>query len=642
MIEFQQVSRHYGEQDVLIDASFRILPGERVGIVGPNGAGKSTVFGLIEGQVSPAKGFVLLPKDIRLGHLRQQLNAHAVETSLLGYTERAIAKVEEIGDQMEDVEAKLAADGGNNRKKLLDRLGQLQHDFEHLGGYELRTRAETALSGLGFHVDEFQRPFRSFSGGWQMRAELARTLIGYPDVLLLDEPSNYLDLPAVEWLQRFLRDFPGTLLIISHDRYLLESLTTTTLEIAHARVTRYAGDFAYYLRERENRFLQRAAAFKNQERKREQIERFVERFRSKNTKASQVQSRIKMLEKMETIDMPEAGPDLSRIRIAPPPHCGAEVVRLESIGHSYDQERWIVRDVDLAFDRGAKIALIGYNGMGKSTLLRILAGVIPPSEGQRVLGHQVVVGYQSQEFAETMPPEKTAFEIVRAAHPSSDERSVRSLLGNFGFSGAQVDKPCDILSGGEKIRLAFARIFINPPNFLILDEPTTHLDIHGREALEAALSEYAGTVCLVSHDVTFVRNVADQIVAMTPPGVTRYVGNYDYFREKSGQEGSPPSSSSSTSSSPSKSIDRKSERRERAQQRQALKSDQREHKKRVRKAEQKIEKLEAEQANLLEVLSSGEDIDYAETNRRLGEIQAELAIEMEDWEKALEALDEVS
>jgi ATP-binding cassette, subfamily F, member 3 len=636
MIEFQGVSKSYGSQDVLVDAVFRVMPGERVGIVGPNGAGKSTIFALIEGVAAPDRGVIVLPKHVRLGHLRQQLNAHAVDTSLLGYTERAIPKVEALGDEMEDLEAVLQGAAEGERTRLLDRLGRLQTEFEHLGGYELRTRAEKALGGLGFAEAGFGRPFRTFSGGWQMRAELARTLIGQPDILLLDEPSNYLDLPAVEWLQRYLREFPGTLLLISHDRYLLESLTAVTLEIERGRVTRYAGNFAYYVREREGRRARQAAAHKNQQRKRQQVERFVERFRAKNTKASQVQSRLKMLEKMEEVTAPEGGPDPTRIRIAPPPHCGAEVANLEGVGHSYDGEGWVLRGVDLAIQRGEKIALVGYNGMGKTTLLRILAGALVPREGRRRLGHQVVVGYQSQEFAETMPPAKSAYEIVRAAAPGASERDVRSLLGSFGFSGPQVDKPCDVLSGGEKIRLAFARIFIRPPNFLILDEPTTHLDIHGRRALEAALRDYAGTLCLVSHDIAFVRAVAERVIAMAPPGIVRYAGGYEYYCEKSA------AASGGAASSPATPVPaagggkaRRPARARRGDRQQELAL-----RRAVRQAEQAVAALEEEQATLLAELVGGDGVDYAAVHRRLAVLQAELARHMQVWEQAMAALEE--
>lgn len=636
MIDFQGVTKRYGEQDVLVEATFRVVPGERVGIVGPNGAGKSTIFALIEGVTAADEGSISLPKHVRLGHLRQQLNAHAQETSLLGYTERAIPQVEALGDEMEDTETALLSAQGEERTRLLDRLGRLQTEYEHLGGYELRTRAEKALGGLGFEAEAFGRPFRSFSGGWQMRAELARTLIGHPDILLLDEPSNYLDLPAVEWLQHYLRAFPGTLMLISHDRYLLESLTTTTLEIDGGAVTRYAGDFTYYEREREGRRAQLAAAHKNQQRKREQIERFVERFRAKNTKASQVQSRIKMLDKMEVVAAPVAAPDLTRIRIAPPPHCGAEVARLEGIGHRYDGDRWVLQGVDLSIQRGEKLALVGYNGMGKTTLLRILAGVLPPTEGRRVLGHQVVVGYQSQEFAETMPPGKSAFEIVRAAAPDTTEREVRTLLGSFGFSGPHVDKPCQVLSGGEKIRLAFARIFIRPPNMLILDEPTTHLDIYGRRALESALKDYAGTLCLVSHDIAFVRAVAEQIVAMNPPAITRYAGGYDYYCEKTAGTPEPPPGSPRQATPPT--TDRKSLRQERARQRLVGRDQQRELKRTIRQSEQAIAALEKEQATLLESLAQPDGVDYEAVNRRLADVQSELDSHMQSWEQAMEAL----
>lgn len=632
MIEFQGVYKQYGPQDVLVDAAFRVTSGERLGIVGPNGAGKSTIFALIEGVSAPDRGAILLPKHVRLGHLRQQLNAHAVETSLLGYTERAIPKVEALGDEIEDVETAMSSSAEADRSRMLERLGRLQTEFEHLGGYELRTRAEKALGGLGFEEGSFGRPFRTFSGGWQMRAELARTLIGQPDILLLDEPSNYLDLPAVEWLQRYLREFPGTLLLISHDRYLLESLTSVTLEIERGRVTRYAGNFAYYLREREGRRDRQAAAHKNQQRKRQQIERFVERFRAKNTKATQVQSRIKMLEKMEEVDAPEDGPDLTRIRIAPPPHCGAEVARLEGVGHSYDGARWVLRGVDLAIQRGEKIALVGYNGMGKTTLLRILAGALDPREGKRRLGHQVVVGYQSQEFAETMPPAKSALEIVRAAAPGASERDVRSLLGSFGFSGPQADKPCEVLSGGEKIRLAFARIFIRPPNLLILDEPTTHLDIHGRRALETALREFAGTLCLVSHDIAFVRAVAEQIVALVPPDIVRYAGGYDYYCEKSAASLASADSAAPAVSKPREQVRSPRGRAGRAQRHARQQA--------VRQAEKAIADLEQEQQTLAATLAGGDGVDYEAVNRRLAELQDELDRCMQAWEQAMAALEE--
>ena len=394
MIDFIQVNKHFGPQEVLKSVTFRINAGERIGVVGPNGAGKSTIFGLISNDIEADKGDVVLPKNIRIGYLHQQLNPHAVDQNLLEYTEDSIPELKTIPARIHELEAHMEGLKPVEKERALKQIGNLQHDFEHLGGYEMRARAEAALCGLGFHVEEFEKPFASFSGGWQMRAELARTLIANPDLLMLDEPSNYLDLPAVEWLQKFLRGYEGTMLLVSHDRYLLRSLATATLEIAGGNATRYQGGYDYYLQEREARILHQLAAKRNQDREREQIESFVRRFRAKSTKASQVQSRIKQLEKMETIEAPATVANLSRILIGDPPHSGHEIIRLEQVGITYDQQRWIFQGLDVNINRGEKVALVGYNGMGKTTLLRILAGQLVPSAGRRVLGHKVVAGYQ--------------------------------------------------------------------------------------------------------------------------------------------------------------------------------------------------------------------------------------------------------
>ncbi len=633
MIDFIQVSKHFGPQDVLKAVTFRINAGERIGVVGPNGAGKSTIFGLIGGDIEADKGDVTLPKNARLGYLHQQLNPHAVEHNLLEYTEDSIPELKTIPARIHELESKIETFSATEKERVLKQIGTLQHKFEHLGGYEMQARAEAALCGLGFHVAEFKKPFASFSGGWQMRAELARTLIANPDLLMLDEPSNYLDLPAVEWLQKYLRNFEGTMLLISHDRYLLRSLTTVILEIADGNATRYSGGYEYYLKEREERLRHLLAAKKNQDREREQIEQFIRRFRAKSTKAAQVQSRVKKLEKMDFIEAPAAVANLSKIRIGEPPHCGHEMVRLEQAGVTYDQERWIFKGLDLNINRGEKVALVGYNGMGKTTLLRTLAGALLPSDGKRVLGHKVVVGYQSQDFAETMPPEKSVFHIVKDQSPSASEGEVRKLLGGFGFSGDTIEKKSGVLSGGEKIRLAFARLFINPPNFLLLDEPTTNLDVNGREALETALKNYKGAVCVVSHDVTFVRNMAEHIIAIDDSGVTRFPGGYDYYLEKieqraAGNTPGPASSGIAETSSPAPKG--KDARKARAQQREAEKA--------LQKIEKKVDQLTEEQAALSEEMMARRDADFATINARLTQIQSEIKQLEAQWEETAEAI----
>lgn len=649
MIDFRNVSVGFGAQKVLDDVSFRINRGERVGIVGPNGAGKSTVFALIMGEMGPDHGDVGVPKDLRISHLRQQLKPHESGANLLEHAENAVPAVIEIQREIEHIEAQLPLlTDERERDRAVRRLGVLQTEFEHQGGYRLSTRAQEALGGLGFSAADFHRPFSEFSGGWQMRAELARALVADPDLLLLDEPTNFLDIPAVEWLQRYLRDYSGTLVLISHDRFLLNTLATVTFEVAGGMVTRYAGNYDRYVTDRRLRHEQLDAARENQDRRREQIERFVERFRAKNTKSSQVQSRLKMLEKMEEVAIPTVTIRAPRIRIPRPPHCGAEILRLEGAGVTYDGQTWVLRGLDLRIERGEKIGLVGLNGMGKTTLLRVIAGRLALNEGKRVLGHQVVIGYQAQDFAELMDPNRSVLDTLKSAAPGMGEREARTLLGGFFFSGAAVDKPVSVLSGGEKMRLAFARLLANPPNLLLLDEPTTHLDIPSREALETVLADYEGTLCLVSHDIEFTRHVATGIVAMRPPGVQRYAGGYDYYHEKKeaesrrSDEGAEDERRDSEPDDGSGAMDRKALRRERALKRQEVNKVRRPLEQAVRTSEQRMAVLEKEQDELAgQLMRPRADTDFAAVNRRLHEIQIELEETVARWEKASRALEAV-
>ena len=637
MIDFRNVSVGFGAQQVLNSVSFRINRGERVGIVGPNGAGKSTIFSLLTDEYAPDQGEVSLPRDIRVSHLRQQLKPASAGVNLLEYSENALPALIECQREIEGLETQLDGAGEQERARIVKVLGTLQTEFEHQGGYALSGRAKAALGGLGFKVSDFHAPFVSFSGGWQMRAELARALVADPDLLLLDEPTNFLDIPAVEWLQRYLRDYKGTLVLVSHDRYLLNSLTTVTMEVAGGMVTRYAGNFNKYEADCRTRHEQLEAARDNQDRRREQIERFVERFRAKNTKSSQVQSRIKMLEKMEEVEIPRIVMRAPRIKVPPPPPCGVELVRLEQAGISYDGNSWVLRGLDLRIERGEKIGLVGLNGMGKTTLLRVIAGRLPLNEGRRVIGHNVVIGYQAQDFAEMMDPLRSVLETVKSAAPNRSEREIRAILGGFFFTGDAVDKKVAVLSGGEKMRVAFARLLVDPPNFLLLDEPTTHLDIPSREALENALHDYEGTVCLVSHDIEFTRHVATGIVAMTPPTVRRFPGGYDYYHEKMEAEESLQKSVSGVQSSEKDEGggDRKAMRRERALKRQEQSKVRRPLENAVKAAEKRIAELELEQDRLSgELMKPAPGTDYASLNRRLHEIQAALAETVEKWEKA--------
>ncbi len=638
MIEFQQVCKNYGGQDVLTDVGFRVSPGARLGVVGPNGAGKSTLFALITGEISPDKGKVTIRKGARLGYVRQMVLPKTDDQALIAYVEMAIPELGEMERAMHDLDHRLHAGLEADPAPALRLLGELQTRFEHLGGYEMRNRAEAALSGLGFSVADFERPFVDFSGGWQMRAELARVIVADPEILLLDEPSNYLDIPAVEWLQKSLREFKGTLVLISHDRFLLNTLTSETIEIFSGKATRYSGNYDYYARERVQRREQLLGAYRNQERQRQQLERFVERFKAKNTKAAQAASKMKQLDRMETISVPAELVSPGKIRLAKPPHCGLEVVRFEEVGYSYDGQRWVLRGVDLGISRGDKLVLIGLNGMGKTTLLRLIAGQLKPGEGRRVMGHQVLVGYQSQEFAETLDPARTVYETLKNAAPDIPESAARALLGGFGFSGDAVEKKVAVLSGGEKIRMAFARLLAKPPNLLVLDEPTTHLDISAREALEQALRAFEGTIVMVSHDIEFVRRTGARVIAMTPPGITSYAGDYDYYHEKMTARTSGVVRGDTAAAVAGE--DRRAKRRDRAEIIQRFGKIRRELEKQVRLSEESMPKLEKEQAELVTKLAEPGVTDYMGINRRLYEIQIELGKAAERWEKASRELEQ--
>lgn len=641
MIEFRNIGVRYGTQEVFSDVTFRVNKGERVGIVGPNGSGKSTLFRLILGEASADSGEVLIEESPRIGHIRQHLKADAPDETLLEYALRGIPGLAEMEHEIHALERQLAAVGDEGeRARLLRRIGNVQTEFEHLGGYEIESRVKISLGGLGFAAEDFEKPFLSFSGGWQMRAELSRVLAAKPDLLLLDEPSNYLDLPAVEWLQRFLRVFDGTLILISHDRYLLRTLTSTTVEVDANTATRYNGDLDFYLRERDVRHANLLAAKANQDRRIEHLERFVDRFKASAAKAAQAQSRMKMIEKIqsEAVAVPKRSRSAGFLRLAPAPHAGVEIIRIENVDFSYDGERKVLHDVNLSIARGEKVAIVGFNGMGKTTLLRIMAGTRQPTRGTCVLGHKVMPGYLSQEFSETVPPEVSVFECAKRCTNGLTEKDLRSRLGAFGFSADDIGKPSGVLSGGEKIRLAFLRLFLSPPNLMLLDEPTTHLDMEGRATLEQAIRKYDGTVCLVSHDIEFVRNTVDAVVEITPAGVRRFPGGYEYYREKTATESRGPAASATVQKDDKEqagaSANPKELRRARAQARGRLQPAITALKGKVAKAETRIAELEAELETLSEKLfNPTPETDFAATNKRLKYVQDQLGDFSAEWER---------
>ncbi len=645
MLDFKGISVHYGHQDVLSDVTFRVNKGERIGIVGPNGSGKSTLFKIILGEMSVDKGELTIEGEPRIGWTRQNPAPDSEDETLLEYALRAIPGLSELEEEMRELEADLADPA------KMKRYGALQTRFEHLGGYDIETRVKIALGGLGFDVEEFGKPFKAFSGGWRMRAELSRVLASKPDLLLLDEPSNYLDLPAVDWLQKFLKAYDGTLMLISHDRFLLRTLTSITVEVDAATATRYEGGLDYYLAEREIRYEHLKAAKENQDRHREQLQRFVDRFRAQATKAAQAQSRQKLIDKLDEnrIVLPKRHMNSGRLRLAEPPPSGIEMFRCENLVFSYDGVRNVLDGISFKIDRGDKVALIGYNGLGKTTLMRIIAGTRKPTGGVAVTGHNVVPGYLSQEFAETIPPDVTVYRNAKNVWDASGggpEKNFRNQLGAFGFDENDVEKPAGVLSGGEKIRLAFLRLFLARPNFLLLDEPTTHLDLDGRRLLQDALAKYTGTILLVSHDIEFVRAVATSVIEITRSGIRQFPGGYDYYEEKRQEYAQ---SSGAQDAKPEKKapgdgakISKREARKARAEERALLAPKVKELKKRISTAEKKLEELQAalDEASA-ELFNPTPSTDFAEANRRVRTIQAEIDRYTADWEEASLSLEDL-
>ena len=657
MLDFRNISVHYGHQDVLTNVTFRVNKGDRIGIVGPNGSGKSTLFRIVLGELSTDTGELVIEGSPRIGWTRQNPAPDTPDETLLAYALRGIPGLSEMEAEMQALESDLADPA------KMKRYGELQATFEHLGGYDIETRVKVALGGLGFSVEEFAKPFASFSGGWRMRAELSRVLASKPDLLLLDEPSNYLDLPAVDWLQKYLKAYDGTLLLISHDRYLLRTLTSIIVEVDAGTATRYEGGLDWYLTEREVRYEHLKAAKANQDHHREQLQRFVDRFRAQATKASQAQSRQKIIDKLdeERIVLPKRYTQSGRLRLAEPPPSGIEMFRCEKLGFSYDGERFVFRGLDFSISRGDKVALIGYNGLGKTTLMRILAGTRQPTEGKAVLGHNVVPGYLSQEFAETIPPDVSVYRNAKNAwdaHGGGPEKVFRNQLGAFGFDENDVEKPAGVLSGGEKIRLAFLRLFLTAPNFLLLDEPTTHLDLDGRRLLQDALQKYKGTILLVSHDIDFVRATATSILEITRAGIRSYPGGYDYYCEKKAAEAAtvarrgeeaPRTAEPGVRSAPrdpdaaGQTLSKKELRQQRAAERAKIAPKVKELKKSIETAEKKIDELQAAlDAASAELFNPTPSTDFAEANRTVRTLQFEIDRYTADWEAASLELEELT
>jgi ATP-binding cassette subfamily F protein 3 len=524
MIVLERVSKAYGDRVLFRDVSWQLGGKERVGLVGPNGIGKTTLCRILAGLEAPDDGRVVRAREATLGYLPQEV-AGAGAGTVLDEVLAGFPEVWEVERQMEAVAARLheAPD-----EALTARYGDLQHRFEALGGYRLETEARLVLGGLGFCDADALRPLGEFSGGWRMRAALARLLLQRPAVLLLDEPSNHLDLESLAWLEDHLAAYHGTVVVVSHDRYFLNRMVTAIAELSPAGLVEYPGDYDNYVAQREARQALLEARARNQAKRVAEIERFIERFRYKATKARQVQSRVKMLDRLERV--PVESPE-RRIRFAfpAPPRTGRHVLRLRGVHKAYGP-KVVYAGVDLDIERGDRIALVGPNGAGKSTLLRVAAGVLPLDRGERLPGAHVTAHYYAQHQLDALDAARTVLEEMEQAAPEAERTRLRTLLGAFLFSGDAVEKRVAVLSGGEKARLALAKMLVRPAPLLCLDEPTNHLDLASRAVLEEALAAFPGTMLFISHDRYFINRLATKVVEVRDGRLTTHLGGYDDYR----------------------------------------------------------------------------------------------------------------
>ena len=510
MLTISQLTKSFGGRILFEDASLQVNRGDRVGLVGPNGAGKSTLFSLILGDALPDDGKISVEKSAAIGFLPQE-NAPAGNETVL---ELACGKVAHASGLRSNEERKPEACATSD----LD--------------WQIEPKAKRILAGLAFRESDFDRPAKAMSGGWIMRAHLARLLVQEPDLLLLDEPTNHLDLDSLVWLQEYLRNYPGAILMISHDREFLNQLVGSIVEIAHRQLVRYRGNWDSYVEQKAAREVQQLAAYKNQQREIASLQAFVDRFRAKASKASQAQSKLKQIDRMEKIEAPVARERTVHFHFPQPPRSGHRVITLKDVDHAYG-DLVVYRRLNFEAERGQRIVLVGPNGAGKSTLLKILAGQLPVKNGERILGHNTKVGYFSQHRAEMFDPMQTVLETVRDMPNPVSEQTARTVLGSFLFRGDDVFKTTGVLSGGEKTRVALVKLLLDPPNLLLMDEPTTHLDVGSIDALLGALSQYEGTLIFISHDVYFIRAIATSVLHINAGQLTPYAGDYDYYLDKS-------------------------------------------------------------------------------------------------------------
>jgi ATPase subunit of ABC transporter with duplicated ATPase domains len=534
MIRLDNVSKQVGHQILFIEASAALQKGEKIGLVGPNGAGKTTLFRMIAGQEPPDEGQVSVDRGISIGYFSQdvgEMSGHSAVAEVMN----GAGPVSTVAAELKELEAAMADPArADDMDEIIARYGEVQGRFEELDGYGLEGRAREALAGLGFSEEMMDGDVGALSGGWKMRVALARILLMRPDVMLLDEPSNHLDLESLIWLEQFLRGYDGALLMTSHDREFINRVINKVVEIDGGSLTTFSGNYEFYEQQRALNEKQQQAQFERQQAMLAKEIKFIERFKARASHAAQVQSRVKKLEKIERVEPPRQRQTVA-FEFQPAPRSGEDVVSLKNVHKGYGSKS-IYEGLDFMVRRRERWCVMGINGAGKSTLLKLVAGSTEPDDGTVAIGGSVKMGYFAQHAMDLLDGERTVFQSLEDAFPQAGQGSLRALAGCFGFSGDDVEKRCRVLSGGEKARLVMAKMLFDPPNFLVLDEPTNHLDLATKEMLITALSEFEGTMLFVSHDRHFLAELSNRVLELTPEGPHQYGGGYTEYVARTGQE----------------------------------------------------------------------------------------------------------
>src|SRR5580693_6249820 len=534
MIRLENISKQNGHQILFIEASAALQKGEKVGLVGPNGAGKTTLFRMITGQEQPDEGQVAVDRGVTIGYFSQDVGEMSGRSAVAEVMDGAGA-VSTVATELKALEAAMAdPDRADEMDEIIARYGEVQARFEELDGYVLETRAREVLAGLSFSQEMMEGDVGALSGGWKMRVALARILLMRPDVMLLDEPSNHLDLESLIWLEGFLAGYDGALLMTSHDREFMNRVINKVIEIDGGSLTAFSGDYEFYEQQRALNEKQQQAQFERQQAMLAKEISFIERFKARASHAAQVQSRVKKLDKIERVEPPRRRQSV-QFEFRTPPRSGDDVASFKNVHKGYGSQP-IYEGLDLRLRRQERWCVLGANGAGKSTLLKLVAGETEPDEGTVNLGASVKMGYFAQHSMDLLDGDETVFESLDASFPQAGTGALKSLAGCFGFSGDDIEKPCRVLSGGEKARLVMAKMLFDPPNFLVLDEPTNHLDMATKEMLVAALAEFEGTMLFVSHDRHFLAALSNRVLELTPDGIHQFGGGYTEYVARTGQE----------------------------------------------------------------------------------------------------------